>query len=351
MGKKSSWMGLFGSRSPKGKPDPKIRWFGKLPTYADYYSSSTDEDWVVEFHDWVLEGFEAYLNASHDADAGRVSSGHLRGTRRLPLAGCAIRLPGSGMTVFASIQDYGGDLVGRPFPLCLYVGVPTVQWPGPTSDRLTGAIHLLQDLMELRNEVVQFLNAPGSFKSVFEDRRLNLAAIDGSTSDDSWGQAASKVPMADWFKAAGNEPPTEDLYTWLNRIAHWGNRIAALESDDLKPTLCFPLARGISLHVQTACWIRWLESRMDLRAQTLSVLLTGGQPDARRLAVIARELSTEDFLLLPPLSGTLRYVDDLSQMDGSGDPGGAGIEPGDSAQDPASIRTWADFVQAVPKPA
>jgi hypothetical protein len=338
-------MGLFGSRSPKGKPDPKIRWFGKLPTYADYYSSSTDEDWVVEFHDWILEGFDAYLSAPREADAGCVPSGHPRGTRRLPLAGCAIRLPGSGMTVFASIQDYGGDMVGRPFPLCLYVGVPTEQWPGPTSDQLTGATRLLQDLMKLRNDVVQFINAPGSFKSVFDDRRLDLATIDGKTSDDSWVQAASEIPMADWFNAAGKEPPTEDLGTWLNRVACRGNQIAALESDDFKPTLCFPLAHGIDLHVQAAGWLRWLESRMDLKARTLSVLLTGGQSDARRLTVIARDLSAEDFLLLTPRWGNLRYVDDLSTVEESGNPGGAGIDPGESVEDPASIRTWADFVQ------
>ena len=51
-----SWTNLFKSRGGKAKADPRIRWFGKLPTYPDYYSSPADEEWAVEFNDWVLKG-------------------------------------------------------------------------------------------------------------------------------------------------------------------------------------------------------------------------------------------------------------------------------------------------------
>ena len=40
--------------------DGRVRWFGKLPSYPDYYSSPADEDWSVEFNEWVLRGFELY---------------------------------------------------------------------------------------------------------------------------------------------------------------------------------------------------------------------------------------------------------------------------------------------------
>ena len=37
---------LFKSKTGKLKSDPRIRWFGKLPTYPDYYSSTADEAWA-----------------------------------------------------------------------------------------------------------------------------------------------------------------------------------------------------------------------------------------------------------------------------------------------------------------
>ena len=83
-----SWTSLF--KKSRLKPDPKIRWFGKLPTYPDYYSSPADEAWVVEFNDFVLKGFEIYQRRF--AQSGTP-------VPRLPVSGCFIRLPKSGMTV------------------------------------------------------------------------------------------------------------------------------------------------------------------------------------------------------------------------------------------------------------
>jgi hypothetical protein len=350
MSRMSSWTGLFGSRSPKRRPDPRIRWFGKLPSYADYYSSGVGEDWVVEFNDWLLEGFEIYLRAAREARADRASAGRAFGAQRLPVAALSLRLPKSGMTVFASIQDYGGDMVGRPFPLCFYVAVPTAQWLGPTSDRLAGATRVVRELMELRSEVAQFLNAPGGFKSVFDDREVDLAGIDGQTRDDSWVQAACGIPMADWFAAAEEELKAPDLRAWLGRVARWGGRITALESNKFEPTLCFPLARKISLHLQAAGWIRWLESRMSLGRRALSLFLTGGPDDeVHCLAVMAREPRAEDFLLLTPLARTLRSVDDLSKVHDPAESEAAGSQPVGPESEAALSGSWADFVQAEAK--
>ena len=72
-----SWTDLF--KKSRLKTDPRIRWFGKLPTYPDYYSSPADEDWVVEFNDFVLKGFEIYQQRSGQ------SQGQLP---RLPVSGC-----------------------------------------------------------------------------------------------------------------------------------------------------------------------------------------------------------------------------------------------------------------------
>ena len=132
------WTDLFKSKAGKLKPDPKIRWFGKLPTYPDYYSSPADEAWAVEFNDWVMKGFELYRNRC---------AGNRDAHSRMPLCCCALRLPKSGMTVFASILDFGGDMRGRPFPVCFYAGLPAPHWPGPTSDTLVGATRVMRDLL------------------------------------------------------------------------------------------------------------------------------------------------------------------------------------------------------------
>ena len=55
------WTDLFKSKSARQNPDPQIRWFGKLPTYPDYYSSKADEAWAVEFNSWVLKGYERFI--------------------------------------------------------------------------------------------------------------------------------------------------------------------------------------------------------------------------------------------------------------------------------------------------
>src|SRR5262245_56522689 len=120
------WTDLFKSKkSVDLKPDPRIRWFGKLPTYADYYTFPSDVDWATEFNEWVLKGYEIY----HSRQNSSTGDGNNRPTdSRLPLSGCVLRLPKSGMTVFASIQDYGGDMRGRHFPISFYTAYPSGNW-------------------------------------------------------------------------------------------------------------------------------------------------------------------------------------------------------------------------------
>ena len=157
--------------------------------------------------------------------------------------------------------------------------------------------------------------------------------------------------MADWFDAAREELGTEDLEAWLGRAVRWGDRIAALESDDFEPTLCLPLARSLNLYLQTAGWIRWLESRLNLKRRAVSLLLTDGSGDGqmRRLVLIARDPRAEDFVLLTPLGSSLRYVDDLSKRE---DPAGsARVDASRDAptREPLPAGSWADFVQTEAK--
>jgi hypothetical protein len=330
-------------KAPKLKADPQVRWFGKLPTYADYYASKSDEAWAVEFNDWVLKGYELYTERARAA--GAPASKHVP---RLPTAACAVRLPRSNMTVFASLLDYGGDMRGRSFPLSFYVGVPTAQWPGPTSDRLAGAGRIMRDLLALRREVPRFLNSPGRFESVFGEREVNLDGVDGQSSDPTWTQEAGKVALADWYTGvnlASDAAGKPSLTAWCHAISLWGANIARHEGDGFEPTLRFPLSPAAGVDVQVAGWVRWLEGRMDLQRRSYSFLVSGEPQDgAARLSVIAHDLIPDDFLLATPLAAALPYVDDACRI-GSNSNSASDASEADapSRPAPAPLATWAEF--------
>lgn len=326
------WTDLFRSKTGRLKPDPRIRWFGKLPTYPDYYSSPADEGWAIEFNDWVLKGIELY-------------QGRLSGTRdtrsRMPLCNCVIRLPKSGMTVLASILDFGGDMRGRPFPICFYAGLPAPEWPGPTSHTLAGAVRALRDLLALRHKVGRFINSPGHFETVFGDREVDLTEIDEESVDDSWAESAKSIEMATWYAGASGVLKAPDRETWLRLAAGWGDAVAKHEGKEFEPTLRFPLATGVSVYVQIAGWFRWLESRMDLKRRMLSLIVSGDlDREPGHLTIVAREILTDDFLLLTNQAGSLPYLDDLASiqnLNGSeaGDVTEGGPDPGPG--------TWVEF--------
>ena len=296
------WKDLFKAKTPKTEPDPRLRWFGKLPTYADYYSSATDEEWVVEFNEWILKGFEVYLTRQRNGPR----------EPRLPSAACVIRLPKSGMTAFASIQDYGGDMRGRPFPLCFYVGVPSAAWPGPTSDRMLPALRVLRDLTALREQVFRFFNNPGRFEAAFAGQELDLTGLDEATHDVSWESAAHTLELSDWFGAVRPCLKVDELEAWCRLASEWGDNITRLDSEEFGPTLRFPLVMATPFEVQVTGWLRWLERRMKLEERLLSLLVCkDSSGDTGRLSIVARAVVPEDFLLLTSAAGSLAYVDDM----------------------------------------
>lgn len=333
-----SWTNLFKSKSKPSrlKSDPRLRWFGKLPTYPDYYRSPTGEEWAVEFNAWVLKGYEMYKS--------RLTHGDREHTR-LPDSGCIIRLPKSGMTVFTSVLDYGGDMRGRAFPLFFYAGAPTSLFPGPTSDRLPAATGILRRLLSLRRDLTRFLNSPGSFEAVFSGREVDLGDIDEDAREDSWVTAGKAISMADWFAGAERGLKIKDRGRWLRLVKDWGDSLAKHEGKSFEPTLGFPLASELPLEVQTAGWFRWLESRMDLEHRVMSLIVTDNlESETGRLTMIAREVVPDDFLLLTSMSNTLPYVDDLAEV-GASDPvdeDGSVGEPGDQQTEESG--SWADFV-------
>ncbi|MBK8269745.1 MAG: DUF2094 domain-containing protein [Planctomycetes bacterium] len=195
------WTDLFKSKkSVDLKPDARIRWFGKLPTYADYYTFPTDVEWATEFNEWVLKGYEVY-HTRQNSQTGSPGDNHRSTGERLPLAGCVLRLPKSGMTAFASIQDYGGDMRGRHFPICFYSAFPSGPWPAPESNSIWPALGLVETLMNLREEILKLFRSPGRFESRFGDREVDFSGLSENKTDDSW-----RARLAPWSSRSGLMP-------------------------------------------------------------------------------------------------------------------------------------------------
>jgi hypothetical protein len=286
--------------------DTALRWFGKLPTYGDYYSSATDRDWTVEFHDWILKGFVAYRNC------GATQEGSPSVVHR---SSWVVRLPKSNVTVLSAIADYGGDSHGRSFPLCFYVGLPTPTWPGPTANTVMDAMGVLDRLADVHAELGGVLASSRNVESVFSPRDLDVAAVSASGQNDSWRTVASETPFDKWFAGASALLKTKEQTAWVEAVMRWGQAIRSLESESRDATLRLPLSDAAPVDAQVAGWLCWLASYMDLERRRFSFAVTADSAHrASHLTVITRKVVPEDFLLGTSASGTLRHVDDACRL-------------------------------------
>jgi len=335
VGRTMGWKDLFKGKGARRKPDPQVRWFGKLPTYADYYSSAADADWVLEYNDWLLKGCELFYarRRSHGVEA------------RLPAGACAVRMPKSQMVVLAALLDYGGDMRGRPFPLSFYVGVPAEIWPGLTAQSVLPVLRVLSELIGLREQVNRFFKAPARFEAVFGGRELDLSTVCGEVEAESWEVAAGRVSLAEWFALAGPVLRAQSVEAWIGALDAWGARLAQLNDEETGPTLRLPIVSRLPTEPQIAGWVSWVERRVNLDRWPVSLLATIDPQEATGgVTLVCRDVVAEDFLLLTPLRGTLAYVDDASQVTGDVVPGGdADAALGEGRSSVRAPATWRDF--------
>lgn len=319
--------GSSDSRCSLAGPDAGMRWFGKLPTYGDYYSSPADHDWCIELHDWIMKGYVAYR-----AHAGASAGG------RMPPTASVIRLPESGVTVLASLDDFGGDARGRSFPLCFYVALPSAAWPGPTCDTVSGGLAVLDQLATVHTDVRALIDAGGPVESVFTRREIDLSPITDGATDESWTESAAACPLAEWFAGARPLLRTDDMAGWFDAADRWGRTISGLEAATFEATLRFPLSTAAPIPVQAAGWLHWLGARMDLHRRRLTLAISTDPPRrSGHLVVAARRLLAEDFFLTTPAGASLPYVDDLSRVAPPAEP------PAPDNVPPTG--SWLDFVQ------
>ncbi len=320
------WTDIFKSKASESQVDGRVRWFGKLPTYPDYYTSAGDDEWCLEFNDWILKGFEIYKGRADQAGGSR---------SLLPLSVCAARLAESEMTVLAAILDFGGDMRGRPFPMCFYVGLPTAALSGPTDRTVGGVMATLERLLAMRRDVSRFLNSPGKFEHSFGERELDLSWLESPDGDDAWLRQAREVPFRTWFGGVQDGLKTKEEQAWLGQVSRRGESIRSLASGAFDVTLRFPVTGSLASATQVAGWLRWLGSRASLQKRAFSLFVSNGWDNAIGwLGVVMRPLLEEDFLLMTPAHKTLGYVDDVD--------GGATDEA--PSADVATPERWVDFV-------
>lgn len=320
------WTDIFKSKTSASDLDGRVHWFGKLPTYPDYYTSPGDDEWSLEFNDWILKGFEMYRSRSAQTSTGR---------SLLPLGACLVRLPESGMTVLAAILDYGGDMRGRPFPMCFYVGIPSAALPGPTSVGCTGIVETIERLLGLRRDVSRFVNSPGKFEHTFGDREIDLSWLGEDDGDDAWTKHAREIGFGAWFEAVREGVKTKEPGGWVGQVGLRGEGISSLASASFEATLRFPIATRWPLSVQVSGWLAWLGSKISLKKRVYSMFFSScWEGDMGWLTLVIRPVIEEDFVLMTPAGKALAYVDDV---DASGDGG-----TGDSGADLPD--RWIDLV-------
>ncbi len=295
------WRDLFRSNTPS--PDLRIHWFGKLPDYADYYRSPSEQDWTVEFIDWILKGYQIYK--------GRLG-GEGSDNPVLPSCGLLLRLPKTEMTVFASIRDYGGDMRGRSFPFCVFAGGPTSDFPGPSSNDAGLYLRVIEDLHALHSDVKTHLKTAQRLDALLGGRTRAVNSRAEGDEGLAWTEEAKSVALADWLDGLGSDSMAPDRQTWLKRAAAWGNNLAELDGKRVDATLRVPLSVGVDASLQISGWLLWLENRLDWSRRPLSLVVGADVANgAASLIVMAKGLEGEDFLLATPLAPTLACLDDL----------------------------------------
>ena len=190
-------------------------------------------------------------------------------------------------------------------------------------------------------------NSPGPLEAVLGGREIPLDDLDEEHTDSSWTASARDHLMTDWFAAVQDNLKIKSMPSWIGKVDEWGDRLVQHEGADFEPTLCFPLAMRIPAEIQVAGWIRWLEQRMDLRRRSLSLVFAGDlEYESGFLAVIAREIVPDDFLLATSQAHTLSYLDDLAAVE-LPEPEEDGVDSAVQTQEGCPER-WLEFVEASP---
>ena len=323
------WRSLFGTKEPKRPPDPRVRWFGKLPSYGDYYAPPAVEAWVVEFHTWLMSGWEIYQRRLKQEGVTE---------DRLPASRMVLRLPKSHMTVLVAIQDHGGDSQGRPFPFCILVGVPSAYWVERPHETTQATWRVVEDLAWLQQEVPSLIEPAASPETLFGDRSVDLSPVVSPDTDDSWRDRAHAIAFDDWLAGALPHLAMGEQASWVEYAHAWGNSLARQNGAGRTPTMRLPLSTEITPDVQVMGWMNWLAARQSLGHETLSLMLSGDRCGSLGyLNVIPRALNSEDFLLGTPLATGSAQLEDLCT-----------IRATDRFPDRrvSSPRTWLEFVES-----
>ncbi|MGE3180859.1 MAG: hypothetical protein AB7N71_04455 [Phycisphaerae bacterium] len=300
---------MRGSAGKSADPDPRIRWFGKVPARGDYVAPAERPRWAQEFAEWMLAGWEACLVDSYSPPV------------KLHEGFGLVRMPDTESTVIFVIRDMGGDQRGRSFPLALFCGVPTKSLPGPTPQIVPGLALVIRELMRQFDAVARVVAANGVPGDCLQNSEVNLTNLLGTENPAQPRVENSGDTFQMWFEEAITGADL-DAGQWQARVEQWGAHLAAMAGGEFEPTLGFPLARTFSWEQQVVAWLSWLNARLPLAPRNFQMLVSS-DPDRcpYALSIVGRFPVADDMMLLTSRYSDVKYVDHAaSQPPGEDNP-------------------------------
>ena len=295
--------------------DSTLRWFGKLPTYADYLVQSEQPAWAREFGDWLIAGAARYHQEPNRPE------GPLAETRGVT------RLPKSGVAVCFSHRDYGGDARGRAFGFCFFCGAKD-QALGSPSAAVNGSLAAMDRLVAAHDELAQTSGGVTDVSSRFSSKSLKLdqtesIAMEDRLPDVTWGQ---------WYQEVRPLVEATSAESWAAQLSLLGQSIASSDGHNFEPHLRFPISGARDWAAQAVGWAQWLERRLREPARAWSWFHQAAANNGPSTwTVLGRSVLPEDFLLLTPCADSVTYLDN------------AGKSISNAAPELAAPATWQDW--------
>lgn len=275
--------------------DATLRWFGKLPSYADYLVPAEQPPWAREFDEWLIAGAARY----HELPQ------HSNGSK-MPESRGVLRLAKSGVAVCYAHSDHGGDSRGRDFGFCFFCGAADQGLASPSAavaDNLA-AIGLLGSAQrELRETAKTSTEISGHFSS--------LGRRGGRAASAPMAERLQTVVWDEWFEEVRSQVDAGSAAEWVGRLSQFGRTIAASDGAKFETHVRFPISATREWEAQAFGWAKWLEQRLREPARAWSwVCATPAANQApASWTVLGRAVLAEDYLLLTPAAEALAYID------------------------------------------
>lgn len=285
-------MPIFGSSRRTGH---SLGCLGKLPTYGDFVSVGAEGDEPQSFFNWLNDG----LTQGAGAARGGSTTGFLRYAWRA----------GGAREVLVGVLWPSSDHAGRRFPFTIFTRVPTA-----VAARMGALLPVVADPV--------WTHAMGIYAdmrrlSTIEEQQQLLLDAKAPTLGD--GESAGSALRSRGFTALDDRHLAGSLGLQMYEVLRYASALAA-ENPLPDFAVRLRLLSAADVAVESACWLKILESRAGVAPPALSVFLHVDPMESFSSAFyFNRETAAADvgFLLAPSLE--YPHADSLGFRDTPGD--------------------------------